>query len=557
MLKTLQFYVSRELLKTFLLTAVGLTLTFSLTGGVLNMIQAEVLTTVQMLHLLAFVLPVATTLTLPVSALFSCAMVYGRLAADNEFDACKASGVNIHRLLAPAMGLSILTAVTTFGLANYVIPEFIERMEALVRRDIQKVVVQALNTQGYIKQGPYIVSAGYAPRTEQTDDLKTVHINGAAVMQVENDNLAMCGTADYVRVDFTTAQTGDPVVRASLYGIRAFDFQHSRAFASSRQSSDPMVLPTRMEQKTKWLDLGELLSYRANPIELLAVQSQLGKLRLQVRDALFYRDVQQQLTTGDRVLLLKDRDGEDKYEIRAEAVNLDRVDFRPELARVRVKAVMEGHTRTYTADRCTIRVGRGLGPLSDIVHLRLAGRVSFSDSQQPGRGAVPANDTDLDEVPLPMDIYEAEKRLSDRELLGVEPDEVREAAFSGRLDSAGPPPLGLGLRVEDTRASTLREMAKSLLEISGVIHSRIAFSASVLVMLVLAAALAIIYRGGQLLTAFVISFIPALLVVVLNIAGRQLSENPGTHLIGVSMMWSGIALVAVADVVVLGRFLRR
>src|SRR5690349_12544578 len=107
MLKTLQFYVSRELIKTFLLAAVGLTLVFSLCGGVLNMIQAEVLTVIQVAQIFGFIVPLSLTLTLPVAALFACAMVYGRLAADNEFDACRASGVNIFRLLIPAMGLSV------------------------------------------------------------------------------------------------------------------------------------------------------------------------------------------------------------------------------------------------------------------------------------------------------------------------------------------------------------------------------------------------------------------------------------------------------------------
>ena len=73
MLKTLQWYIARELFKTFALTAFGLTLVFSLCGGVLNMIQAEVLTAVQVMRILTFVLPVATTLTLPVAALYASA----------------------------------------------------------------------------------------------------------------------------------------------------------------------------------------------------------------------------------------------------------------------------------------------------------------------------------------------------------------------------------------------------------------------------------------------------------------------------------------------------
>jgi hypothetical protein len=119
------------------------------------------------------------------------------------------------------------------------------------------------------------------------------------------------------------------------------------------------------------------------------------------------------------------------------------------------------------------------------------------------------------------------------------------------------PDLGLGRRVHNARISGGRDLLRIGLEIKGIIHSRLAFSASVLVTLIFAAALGIIFRGGQLLTAFTISFIPGLLVVIMNIMGRQLAEKSGTALIGITIIWAGIGLVAIADAVVLTRFLRR
>jgi hypothetical protein len=120
-----------------------------------------------------------------------------------------------------------------------------------------------------------------------------------------------------------------------------------------------------------------------------------------------------------------------------------------------------------------------------------------------------------------------------------------------------PRSLELGSRVQMARTSLLREISLLGLDISSMIHSRLAFSASTLVLLILAAGLAIIFRGGQLLTAFVISFAPGMLVVVLNITGRQLAEKPGTYLLGLGLIWVGIGLLALADAVVLTRFLRR
>ena len=52
---------------------------------------------VEIIQVLSFVVPGAFTLSLPVAGLFSAAITYGRFAADNELNACRASGINVHR----------------------------------------------------------------------------------------------------------------------------------------------------------------------------------------------------------------------------------------------------------------------------------------------------------------------------------------------------------------------------------------------------------------------------------------------------------------------------
>ena len=228
MLRTLQAYVARELFKTFALTAIGLTLTFSLCGGIMNMIQAEVLTTLQMVRILMFVIPVALTLTLPVSALFACAIVYGRFASDNETDACKASGINIHRLLWPAVWLSIFTGLFTFTFTNFLIPTFIENLDAMVRKDLEKIVIHALSMRGYVRQPPYVLYAREAQLPNPGSNQKVIDIRNAAFIELDNDNLRSCGTAEAVRVDFfNKSETGNPMVAASMFGVRGLEDRKS------------------------------------------------------------------------------------------------------------------------------------------------------------------------------------------------------------------------------------------------------------------------------------------------------------------------------------------
>jgi len=550
MIITLQRYVARELFKTFALTAIGLTLTFSLCGGVMNMIQAEVLTAVQLLHILGYVLPIAMTLTLPISALFACAIVYGRLAADNEFDACKASGVNILYLLAPALTLSIATAAFTYTFTNHLLPTVAEQLEKMVRRDLQKLVYQALSTRGYLKHGGYILHADKTYLHDQEADFKTIQIQRAAFLELEDGKLMRCGTAAEARVDFTTAvEGGIPTVSASLTKIRSFDVRRNQFFDFESQPFDPMQIPQEVEVEPKWLTLPQLLDYRQHPLDLRSIRDELAQLRGLVRKAQFYKYAYDQLTGPEKVLRLSDDNI--SYEIRADRVYQDEAPehLRPKLRGVTIKEIHEGGWRKHMADECSIDVDRsGFGTGPNVVLPSLRGNVVTVDSVDPS-ARIERTKRDLEKVILPETLPGMPEVLDDRTLLG---DLSDPSVLERKL-----PTLQLGDRVDDARQSDRAEIFKIGQEIVGIIHSRLAFSASSLVILVLAGALGIIFRGGQLLTAFVIAFVPGLLVVVMNIMGRQLTENTGTHLIGIIVIWAGIAILAAADVVVMGKYLKR
>ncbi len=551
MFSILQRYIAWELTKTFVLVAIGLTLTFTLCGGVLNMIRAEVLTAVQLARILGFVLPISMTLTLPISALFACAIVYGRLAADNEFDACRASGINIHRLLAPALGLSLFAAAFTYTFTNHLIPSFVEKLDDLVRKDIQRIVYAALSNRGYLKFQDYVLYARETQLHEEDPEMKTILIRQAAFLELEQESLAYCGTADRAEVDFTRDPVdGGPVVRAALYGIRSLDLARLRFMEFERQPFDPMQLPRKIRIETKFMTLPDLLTYHRAPLSLPSIQDDLGKLDRLIREAQFYRWAYERLTTGDRVLRLAD--DHVSYELRAELVGSDADSLRPTLNKVTVKEKSaDGRQRVYKAENCRLSVSTraGLGTAGTAAMLSLRGNVSMTDTSLPSAPSIVRTKWELDKVILPADLPGMPPPVERGVLIGdlSDPRMVHEA----------PPPLNLGTRVEDARVGARKSIVKSALQISGLIHSRLAFSASTLVILVLAAALGIIFRGGQLLTAFVISFLPGMLVVVMNIMGRQLTENTGTHFVGIAVIWLGIALLLVADVVVLARFLKR
>ena len=87
-------YIFRELLKIFLLTTLALTLIMSL-GSIFRPVQEYGIGPRQVLHLLSYFIPITLTFVLPIAALFATTLVYGRFSSDNEFDACRASGVSV------------------------------------------------------------------------------------------------------------------------------------------------------------------------------------------------------------------------------------------------------------------------------------------------------------------------------------------------------------------------------------------------------------------------------------------------------------------------------
>jgi positive regulator of sigma E activity len=197
-----------------------------------------------------------------------------------------------------------------------------------------------------------------------------------------------------------------------------------------------------------------------------------------------------------------------------------------------------------------------------MVHLRLTENVTFVDSSTPSEIYRP-RDVPLEAVPMPQHVLETVDSLSDAELLGV-PEDLAEASgtkqhreYTRILNELDMPELNLGPKIEDKRVSVLKDVVMIGLEIGATLHSRLAFSASVLVMLVLAAGLAIILRGGQMLTAFAIAFFPGLMVVVMNVMGRSMAEKTGTQIVGIVVIWAGLVLLAIADAIILTRYLKR
>jgi len=98
---------------------------------------------------------------------------------------------------------------------------------------------------------------------------------------------------------------------------------------------------------------------------------------------------------------------------------------------------------------------------------------------------------------------------------------------------------------------------RSLSDVQGEIHFRASYSLSAIAIILFGAVLGIIVRGGQVLTAFGISCVPMIFVLVASIVGRNLSDRPEYGLLSVTVMWGSTIFMYFATGFVAVRFLKR
>src|SRR3979411_307550 len=103
MSKTLFWYIFRDLLRIFFMASGALAGIMSF-GGLLRPLTENGLDASQVAKMLTYFAPAMTTYSFPVAALFAATMVYGRLSADNELTACRASGISFLSMTKAAVG---------------------------------------------------------------------------------------------------------------------------------------------------------------------------------------------------------------------------------------------------------------------------------------------------------------------------------------------------------------------------------------------------------------------------------------------------------------------
>jgi len=541
----LQKYILRELLRNFILTAVALTCMLGFGGGVMNMLTSQGITSRELIKLMVYLIPIVLAYSLPVAALFSTTITYGRFSADNEINACRASGVNLHRLLLPVVILSIIVSSVTFTLENYTIPDLASRIESLVKRDIPTIAYLELKNRKYMSKMNYALHCGRVDDFQQPE-LKPdgtytpgqIQLSDVAFLRHERDIPVFYGTAKTALILFEN-YLNSPTVSIHLNQVRAFNEERSEMIQAGYYPIGPIQIPNMTSAKLKFLSLPVLMEIEKDPFKHTKLLEAKNSLYATLRNTMAYDFYIEQLKKQGQCEF---NDPKNRCSITADSYRREAKDGRIKLEGNVVLNLhpSDGPPAKFTAGTAIVSISSATDDLPPTANIELKDvRVTETRNGNFQRSAYHARYA-IGPLEIPAVAFEpaSESKVTVDMLLSPEGD------YNGSEV------------LRQKRYFVARERDSILSKAIGEIHCRLAYSASSLVLLLLGAGLGIIFRGGHFVSAFGLSFIPLLFVVVLIMTGKQLS-NSGAVQAGMIVIWLGLAIVALANLVVLGKFLRR
>ncbi|HML76623.1 MAG TPA: LptF/LptG family permease, partial [Anaerohalosphaeraceae bacterium] len=101
------------------------------------------------------------------------------------------------------------------------------------------------------------------------------------------------------------------------------------------------------------------------------------------------------------------------------------------------------------------------------------------------------------------------------------------------------------------------ELAEVNDEIDAELHSRLVMGLGCVSLILTGIALGVYYRGGHLLSAFGASAVPGGFLVLFIMSGKQITKNPSTTaMMGITVMWMGLAILTLLTVYLYRRLLK-
>jgi hypothetical protein len=512
MTRIIHRYIFRDLFKVFILTTLAMTLIFSI-SQMLRPIQKYGVAPGQVFKLLWYFSPVMLSFVMPIAAVFAASITYGRFAGDNEFDACRASGISPHSLAMPGLVLAVLVAACNLLLNFYISPVYIDKAERSVQANAREIIFRSLERNGFYENsnGRFKIMADVVLPEEN-------RLLGVNILEQRKNRSGWLVTTPQAQVEIETHRHYNNIVAVA----------HDAYYIDGTTQGFSRRLPVMgrfgslLSDKIKFLKYNELQDVSDNPYLFNPVRERVLEVSDQLSAELFAEHISRsiadngefELSTPARRLRIRcegARAGSDSTIKLLGTVNAAEYDT----------LIAERMIKTWQSQEAYIRLDADRSWV-----LSMPSAVWKTSDGIEGLAA----DHNIRGISMPPELAElfVEENIL-QTVMNQSPAEPTEELKT------------LHTRVKD-------KIVDVYANIHAEIHFRIVFGIGCIALVITGMALGIIYKGGHILTAFGLSSIPAGFLIIIIAAGENITKNiprgaENFSYNGIYLMWAGLVVL--------------
>jgi lipopolysaccharide export LptBFGC system permease protein LptF len=550
MSRTLFWYIFKDLMRVFGMASGALSGIMSFVA-LLRPLTQNGLDGIQVLLLLRYFSPAMSTYSIPVAALFATTVVYGRMSADNEITACRASGMSFLALAVPAVLLGSLVAILSLYLLCFTVPEATRKGEQVVYSNLAKLIAHQIEQTHQTGLGDFAVfarGASLPPMDQEHPDDQQVVLDGPLIVTyytpVGMPKWYHCAKEFWSARSATAHIHENPedssaqltvTLQDGVYFPRDFSTAAVSRGGVATAQFGPVKIPSPMAEKTKFLSVSDLKRLQADPSQGQEVRTVLSDFIREDQAKAVIAQVLAQLQGGDHRCVFKtDRE---TYSLQSPDVG---VSIKSDVLTLTAPTILfrqesDGQIReTAAGAKCVMTVKAD--PENDQAFISL----DMPDAQVDSGESATSNDfARRFTLPLPPEIAAFKNRTVNQYLGGT----IRNSVAMRKLQFA---------------------FVDLLNHIISELNGRAAFVVSCMLLVLIGSSLGMMFRSGNFLTAFAVSVIPAMVSTVLIVTGQHTvestPENPllaSPVTLGISIIWSGNVLIGISAMALLVRLQRR
>jgi len=534
MVFTLHRYIFRELFKVFVLAAVALTLILSL-GIILRPVQEYGVGPRQVVHLMGYFLPITLTFVLPMAALFAAALVYGRFASDNELDACRASGISLPTLVYPGLALAIMVATANLILSFHVMPYFVHLAEKSLKADAKQILFRNIQRRGYYKSpgGLYVI---YADET----NLQNNTLSGVVIVRVKDNEIKKITTSERAKMNFISHENFNEVY-ITAYNTYQMD---SDGTLSLGLTSVRAEFGSLLGDDIKFKKLHEMKEIRdVDPMLFQPIAKLARETYVQFTVELLAEDIAGK-TAGDSNSFYKLHSDQKLVEFSASHCALhdeEKVELSGEVVVFEYDADSRQHLQTLRCTRALLHIeGDELAPTLTMVLYNATWQYPDGSEGLTQRHIIRG-------LIIPKAVGDVANKFATED--GLDAKKLASESLALRK--------GPSSKLSGLQDKLQKKIDYTLAEIEAEVHSRLVFGTGCVPVIMIGIGLGIILRGGHLLSAFGASSVPAGVLIVCIMMGKNITKNPSAQAgSGIVWMWAGLVFLSLLALVIYHKLLK-